>query len=468
MKQPKIAIIGGGITGLSTAFYLHQFKKDLNIPVEITLFESEKELGGKIKTLKKAGFSIEQGPDSFLARKEAAFRLIKAVGLEKELVRNETGKAYVLLEDSLHPIPEGAAMGIPTKMSPFVTTGLFSISGKMRAAFDLVLPRVSKKDQDQSLGSFFRYRLGDEVVENLIEPLLSGIYAGDIDQLSLKATFPQFYQVEQKYRSLILGMKKAMPQPKQRPGERKAGIFQTLKTGLSSLVEEIERQLPSTAVEKEKTVLEVKRVGEAYELGFENGENKIYDYVIITTPHQVARELLRSYDFIQALEEIPSTSVATVALAFPESAIKQPLEGTGFVVSRRAGYTITAVTWTHKKWPHTTPQGHVLLRGYVGRPSDQKIVEQTDDEILQAVLEDIHKIMKIEEEPSFSMVTRWKKSMPKYIVGHKERIDQLKERCRQACPGIFLAGGAYEGIGVPDCIEQGERVAEQIKDLLLR
>jgi len=460
--QPNIAIIGGGVTGLTALFYLDQYRKKSGIPINITLFESEKQLGGKMRTFKQDGFIIERGPDSFLARKEAASRLIKAVGLEHQLVRNETGQAYVLLDNKLYPIPEGAAMGVPTKISPFVTTGLFSLPGKIRAAYDLFLPRSSKKDQDQSLGSFFRYRLGDEVVENLIEPLLSGIYAGDIDQLSLMATFPQFYQVEQKYRSLILGMKKAMPQTKARPGERKPGIFQTLKTGLQSLTEEIEKKVPTSAIKKGKAVTNLVRNGNQYEVICQDGETQTFDYVVVTTPPQVTKNILDHYDFVQPLEEIPSTSVATVALAFPENAIKQELDGTGFVVSRRGDYTITAATWTHKKWPHTTPKGYALLRGYVGRPFAQKIVDQTDEVIVNTVLGDLQKIMKVEQAPLFYQITRWKKAMPQYIVGHKQRIEHLKEKCQEACPNLYIAGGAYEGIGVPDCIQQGEQVSDAI------
>lgn len=466
-KQPRVAIIGGGVTGLTTAFYLNKFKEESNTQFEFAIYESEDRLGGKMQTIKKDGFVIERGPDSYLARKEAALRLVQALGIKDQLVRNETGKAYVLLKNKLHPIPDGAAMGIPTKISPFITTGMFSWPGKIRASFDFFLPRSSSKDKDQSLGTFFRYRFGDEVVENLIEPLLSGIYAGDIDNLSLMSTFPQYYHVEQKYRCLIYGMKKAIPQPKLRPGVRKPGIFQTLNNGLESIAEAIEKQLPAEVIFKGKNVTEIIKVDEEYEISFADGSKERFDYVVITTPHQITNKILHRYDAVKPLAEIPSTSVATVALAFPENAIKEDLDGTGFVVSRNADYTITACTWTHKKWPHTTPEGYVLLRTYVGRANDSSIVYESDETIVNVVLNDLKKIMKFDDQQLlFSVVSRWKESMPQYTVGHKDRIDAVRNQLKAECPGITLTGATYEGIGVPDCIEQGENTVKELKAIL--
>lgn len=466
-KKPRVAIIGGGITGLTTAFYLNKFKEELTVPFEFALYESEERLGGKMQTIRKDGFLIELGPDSYLARKEAALRLIQALGVEKQSILNETGKAYVLLNRQLHPIPDGAAMGIPTKISPFITTGMFSLSGKIRASCDFFLPRSSGKDKDQSLGTFFRYRFGSEVVENLIEPLLSGIYAGDIDNLSLMSTFPQFYYVEQKYRCLTYGMKKAIPQPKRKPGIRKPGIFQTLDNGLETIIESIEKQLPAKIIFRNKEVAEIIKINEKYEVNFADGSKNLFDYIVVTTPHNVTGKILYRYDAVKPLAEIPSTSVATVALAFPESAIKEKLDGTGFVVSRNADYTITACTWTHKKWPHTTPNGYMLLRTYVGRAGDSNIVFESDETIVNIVLNDLKKIMKFDDQQLlFSVVSRWKEAMPQYTVGHKDRIGAIRNQLKVECPGVILTGATYDGIGIPDCIEQGENVAKRLKSVL--
>ena len=211
-QRKKVVIIGGGITGLSAAFYMQKEAREKGLALDVLLVEASNRLGGKIQTVRRDGFIIERGPDSFLIRKKSIGILAKDLGIEDELVKNATGQAYIFVNGKLHPIPAGSVMGIPTKLGPFLKTELFSLSGKLRAAGDLVMPRSSTTG-DQSLGSFFRRRLGGEVVENLIEPLLSGVYAGDIDHMSLKSTYPQFYEVEKKHRSLILGMKKTTPKP---------------------------------------------------------------------------------------------------------------------------------------------------------------------------------------------------------------------------------------------------------------
>jgi len=456
-----VVIIGGGITGLAAAYYLQKAAKEQHLPVTCKLVEATHRLGGKVQTVVRDGFVIERGPDSFLARKTSAFRLVKEVGLEREIVHNATGKSYILVNGKLHPIPGGAVMGIPTRIAPFVATGLFSPAGKLRAALDFVLPPV-KVDGDMPLGRFFRRRLGDEVVDNLIEPLLSGIYAGDIDEMSLMATFPQFFQLEQKYGSLVRGAKRTTPKEQK---ERK-GAFQTLKTGLQSLVEEVEKRLEPGSVVKGARVERIVRVGSAYQLRLSNGETWEADSVIVAVPHHVVPDMFADYPFFAPFRSVPLTSVATVALAFPEEAIRQDIDGTGFVVSRRSDYTLTACTWTHKKWPHTAPPGKALLRGYVGRPGDEEIVDQPDDEIVRVVLDDLSKVMKIDGRPEFAVISRWKRAMPQYTVGHRERLAHIKRQMGDALPGVFLAGSSYEGLGLPDCIDQGEKAVGDVLDYL--
>ncbi|WP_223700784.1 protoporphyrinogen oxidase [Sutcliffiella deserti] len=471
-EKKRVFIIGGGITGLSAAYYLLKEIKEKNLNMEVTLIEASNRLGGKIQTIKKDGYTIERGPDSFLERKTSAAKLAKDVGLESQLTNNATGQAYILLKGQLYPMPEGAVMGIPTKLSPFVTTGLFSPMGKMRAAADLILPASGNKD-DQSLGSFFRRRLGDEVVENLIEPLLSGIYAGDIDKLSLQATFPQFQQVEQKYRSLILGMKQTTPKKPADAPKLKKGMFLTLTGGLQSLVDAMEEQLVGVKVLKAVKVDHIEKYGDySYGISLSNGEIMTADNIIITTPHFATASMLQNFKAVAPLEKMKSTTVATVAMAFDKSAITEEIEGTGFVVSRNSDYTITACTWTHKKWLHTTPNGKVLLRCYVGRVGEEAIVEQSDEEIKQVVLDDLNKIMNISALPEFTIITRWKQAMPQYAVGHKKMLDDIKDRLTEEMPGVFLAGSSFEGVGIPDCIDQGvaavTKVIEQYNKQMIR
>ncbi|WP_335870132.1 protoporphyrinogen oxidase [Bacillus sp. 2205SS5-2] len=450
-SKQKVVIIGGGITGLTAAYYLQKEAKEKQIALDVVLVEASHKLGGKIQTVTKDGFVIERGPDSFLERKTSAAKLASEVGMEKDLVNNSTGQSYVMVNEQLHPMPGGSVMGIPTEIGPFVTTGLFSLMGKARAAGDFVLPR-SKVEGDQSLGSFFRRRLGNEIVENLIEPLLSGIYAGDIDQLSLMSTFPQFYHIERKHRSLVFGMKKGMPKGPKGP---KKGMFLTFKNGLQSFVNAIEEHLDEGSVLKGIRVENIQKHNDHYDLYLNDGNKLEANSIIVATPHQVLPTMFASYPIFDPLKQMPSTSVATVAMAFPKEAIGQDINGTGFVVSRNSDYTITACTWTHKKWPHSTPEGHVLLRCYVGRAGDEAIVDLSDAEIEQIVLDDLNKTMNITMKPSFTVVTRWKESMPQYTVGHKERMNSLKQQVAQELPGVFLAGSSFDGLGLPDCIDQG-------------
>jgi oxygen-dependent protoporphyrinogen oxidase len=458
-----VVIIGGGITGVTAAYYLQKAIKEQQLPLECKLIEATHRLGGKVQTVIRDGFVIERGPDSFLARKTSASRLAREVGLEDEIVHNATGKSYILVNGKLYPIPGGAVMGIPTQIGPFITTGLLSPLGKLRAALDFVLP-PTKVEGDLSLGQFFRRRFGDEVVDNLIEPLLSGIYAGDIDQMSLMATFPQFFQVEQKHGSLVLGTKRITPKAQK---ERK-GAFQTLKTGLQSLVDEVEKRLEPGSVIKGVRVEQVKRDGAEYRLRLSTGEEWKADSIIVATPHSTVPAMFADYPFFAPFRSVPATSVATVALAFSENAIEQDIDGTGFVVSRRNDYTITACTWTHKKWPHTAPPGKALLRCYVGRPGDEEIVEQSDDEIVRVVMDDLNKIMRINGRPEFFVISRWKRAMPQYTVGHKERLAKIKDQMAAELPGVFLAGCSYEGLGLPDCIDQGEKAVRAVLDYLQR
>ncbi|MFC8573775.1 protoporphyrinogen oxidase, partial [Heyndrickxia sporothermodurans] len=451
----KVVIIGGGITGLTSAFYLQNEIKQNNLPIEFKLVEASRRLGGKIKTVRKDGFVIETGPDSVLTKKESFSKLVDKLGLQHELIESETDKTYVISNDKLYLIPEGAVVGIPTQLSPFILSSLFSFSGKIRAAADLIIPRLKEK-KDVSIGQFFRRRFGDEVVENLIEPLLSGIYAGDIDQLSLKAIFPQYYEVEKRYRSLIIGTKR---------DKTYSNRFLTLKNGLESIVESMEEKLEENSIMKGIRVVNVeKSLGDqCYEVFLNNGEHLHADSVIIALPHYLLPNILPRYDFFEPLSKVPATSVATVAMAFSEEAIRKNFDGTGFVVARNSDYTINACTWSHKKWPHSTPDGKVLLRNYIGRAGDETVVDLSDAEIEQIVFDDLNKLVELSDEPDFTIVSRWKNAMPQYTIGHEERVKALKDNIVKNLPGVIIGGSSFEGISVPDCISQGESI---VKDVL--
>ncbi|WP_442599055.1 protoporphyrinogen oxidase [Neobacillus sp. D3-1R] len=462
MTKKTVVIIGGGITGLATAYYLRKEVKEQNLPIDVKLIEASNKLGGVIQTYKKDGFIIEKGPDSILARKKSALKLIEDLGLKDKVVSNTAGKSYILVKGKLHTMPEGSFMGIPTKVKPFAFSGLFSPMGKLRAAGDFILPK-GKVQGDQSLGAFFRRRLGDEVVENLIEPLLSGIYAGDIDQLSLMSLFPNFYHIEQKHRSLVIGLNRTMPSAPKKTNKQpsKKGMFISLTTGLEDIIIELEKRL-GESVTKGVAVERINQKENGYSLKLSNEQIVEADSVVLATNHLQAQRILSDYSFMDHFKNMPATSVANVAMAFPKSAIKQDIEGSGFVVSRNSDFRITACTWTHKKWPGTTPEDMALLRCYLGKPGDQEVVELTDEEIIDIALKDLNKTMNITGKPLFHVVTRWKKTMPQYTVGHKERIQAVKDGLSKELPGVFLAGSAFEGVGIPDCIDQGEAAVQKV------
>lgn len=463
-ERKKVVIIGGGITGLSAAYYMQKEARENGLPLDIFLIEASTQLGGKIQTIRRDGYVIERGPDSFLIRKKSVDQLASDLGLADELVRNATGQAYILLHGKMHAIPAGAVMGIPTEVMPFVTSGLFSLSGKLRAAGDLFLPR-SGIIGDQPLGAFFRRRFGTEVVENLIEPLLSGVYAGDIDHMSLESTFPQFYEVEKKHRSLILGMRKTAPKQlpqKNSHSSKRMGAFHTLRNGLESLVIALEQQLEDVTIIKGTRITKIHKQEERVVLTCNDQQQMDVDAVIFATSHMVVQQLFEPHGLLKELATIPTTSVATVALGFPKEAMKSTIDGTGFLVPRSSNHSITACTLVDRKWPTSTPDDKVLVRAFVGRVGEEAIVDLPDSEIEKIVLKDLQDILGLQGEPELCFITRWKDDRPQYRVGHKEKINRAKEELHEQFPTVHLAGASYNGVGLPDCIDQGVVAMEKV------
>ncbi len=460
-------MVGGGITGLSAAFYLQRQARERGIRLELTLIEAAHRLGGKIQTVRRDGFIVERGPDSFLARKAGMRDLVKGLGLENELVRSAAGQTYVLSGEELHPVPGGSILGVPRDFSPFLSSGLLSWSGKVRAAAELMLPKPAP-EADESVGAFFRRRFGGELVDNLIEPLLAGIYAGDIDRLSLESTFPQFRRLEQEHRSLLYGIRKSSmmtgPQPLN-PGE---GIYQTFRGGLDTVVRALEEALVSqgAAILKGVRAERCETERETMNLTLNDGSVLQSDGIILAVPHFMAKKLFKPHGFLEELDDMPFATVATVSVAFREEDVDQHLEGTGFVVSRNTDTAVTACTWTHRKWPHSAPEGHTLFRAYVGRRGNEMIVDISDSEISKAVLEDLRKTMDIRGEPEFVIVSRFPNAMPQYPVGHKDRVAEAKAELQRKFPGVELAGSSYGGIGLPDCAEQGKTAAAALLERL--
>lgn len=477
--RQKIVIVGGGITGLSTAFYVKRYLYEAGLTCDVQLLEKSGRLGGKIETLHRDGFVIEKGPDSFLARKLPIVDLSRELGLEDELTGTNPNpkmkKTYILHQGKLHRMPQGLVLGIPTEWSPFLKTGLISPAGKARAALDLLLPKRTDSS-DESLGHFLERRLGREVLENIAEPLLAGIYAGDTFKLSLSATFPQFRAVEQKKRSLILGMIASRKEGQALPGlpvAAKNSMFLTYKNGLSTLVERLTEQLADHVVMGHgvQSIWRKPDGGKGYLLELDgNGGMMEADSVVLTTPAPATGRLLAELELSEAehLTSLKYVSVANVIMAFNAKDITRPLDGTGFVIPRKEGTTITACTWTSSKWLHSAPEGKILLRCYVGRAGAEEWVNWSDAELLSKVMADLRRLHGIEAEPLFSEITRLPHSMPQYPVGHLDALSRLRERMAIELPGVYVAGAAFEGVGLPDCIRQGRDVAKQVVDQLRR
>ncbi|MGN7385929.1 protoporphyrinogen oxidase [Sporosarcina sp. SAFN-015] len=468
--QKHIVVLGGGITGLSAAYYARKLSEERNTPLTIHIIEKSGVLGGRIQTVKKDGFIIEKGPDSFLSRKLPIIELSRELGLENELVgTNPKARAnYIYLNKKLHPMPLGLVLGIPTKLTPFLKTGLISPMGKARAAMDIFMPRKTGSE-DESLGHFVERRLGKEVLEHITEPLLGGIYSGNARKISTKATFPHFLALERKYGSLIKGMlkgKQPSGESHQYPEIAKKSMFLTYRHGMQSLINRLIETMKDIHMLTDCSVESISATNRQYDVQLSTGESIRADGLIMAVPSSEAAKLLRNEPGTTWLHKINYVSVANIAIAYDASTIPYPLNGTGFVIPRKEGKDLTACTWTSSKWSHSAPKDKVLLRCYVGNEQAQDWVDLTDDQLLQKVQSDLKEIMGITAKPLFHEVTRAVKAMPQYPVNHVEELAAVRQALQRTMPGVFLCGAGYEGVGVPDCILQGKQVAGDVLDYL--
>lgn len=466
-QQPKIAVIGAGITGLAAAYY---FQKKLT-EANITIIEQQDRPGGKVQTIRQDGFVIERGPDSFLARKPKLIELVKELGLEHELVglNPNVGAATILHKGEFHPIPSGFVMGIPTKLKSLLKTQLISFPGKVRASLDLILPRGSISE-DESLGEFLERRLGKEVVTQIAEPLLSGIYAGDIYGLSAKATFPQFLTLQHKYRSLILGMIQSQnvtgkPKP-DLPQFLQNSTFLHLRNGLSTIIESLTEHLKQQQFLYRTEVVSIfpKEDGQ-FQLQLDNGREMTADAVIMAIPPFKAAQMLPKTPTINKLDQIKHVSVANVILGY-ERKPKARYKGTGFLIPRKEGRFITACTFTSDKWPHTAPEQAGLIRCYVGREGQTDWMNLHDEEMVKHVRNELEELIGLKDSPDFYKVTRWKQSMPQYSPGHHQIVASIRSHIKDKWPGIYLTGAGFGGVGLPDCVAQGKETAELVAEYL--
>ncbi len=464
----RVAIIGGGITGLSAAFYLQEQAKLHHYPLEIVLLEGSHRLGGKLQTLRKDGFIIERGPDSFIDRNHTVLDLATKLGIDHDLVQTANAKTYIAVNNKeLQPVPKNTILGIPTQIKPFMASNLVSWSGKVRATADWILP-PSRIDGDQSLGKFMRRRFGEEFVQNLIEPFLSGVFSGDIDELSLQATLPTLLQYEQETGSVMRGMRRELTSmdPRTFTEEHNAFSVQTFTNGMDIIVDALADAFNGQLM-KGVRVQSIKKSNDRICLALNNKSKLLVDGVVIATPHQAAQKLFSEQQLLQDLKNIPSNTVASVSMIFKDETLPE-FDGTDVYMSRNSDYSLTSVTNETMKFPHIAPKGYTLLNCYIGRTGDAAIVELSDSEIEKTVIEDLKQLSGVTEQPVETVVSRWKDSMPQYTIGHIDRIKHAKKELYEAFPTVRLAGNSYEGISLPKCIEQGMKNAEELLDELFK
>lgn len=458
----KLVVVGGGITGLAAAHRAVELARERQVPLELTLVEARERLGGTIVSERVDGFLVEGGPDSFLSEKPWALALCRRLGVEHRLVRTDDRfrKVFVWHGGRLHPLPDGFQLLAPTAMRPFVTSSLFSLPGKLRMALDLVLPRGHA--DDESLGAFVRRRLGAEALERVAQPLVAGIYTADPDELSLAATMPRFLEVERRDRSIILGLRRALARAPL-PGTSGArwSLFVTFADGMEELVTTLAARLPAGAAALKQRVSALERAGERWRVRTADGSVFDADRVILATEAHATARLTRYLDPALAtlLGEIPYSSAATVSLGYRRTDVPHPLDGFGFVVPRTQKKALLAGTFSSVKYPGRAPEGHVLIRGFLGGMLNAAMLEESDAALIGRARAELREALGITAEPVLTRLHRWPASMPQYRVGHLARVETI-ERAAASLPGLLLAGAAYRGVGMADCVHSGEAAAE--------
>ena len=464
MTDKKIVIIGGGISGLATAYSLEEIARKKGESISITLFEKNNRIGGNILTERTDGFLIEGGPDCFLSEKPWAIQLCERLGMGESLLRtnDEYRKTYILLNGHLHELPEGVILMIPTEIFPLLKSNLISLSGKIRMGMELFIPK-KESSADESLSQFVRRRLGQEALDKIAAPLVAGVHAEDPDTMSVKSRFPRFVQMEEEYGSLIKGMiakRREMRRAGSKGNKPKYTMFMTLKDGLSEMPATIVQNLKMTKILTNREVADVDK-RDIFKISFKNGEVLDADTVVFATPSYETASLLTGInDSISALlNKIPYASTATVSLAFKKESISNPMNGFGFLVPRQEKRRITGATWVSRKFSYRSPDDSVLIRCFIGGSHNEKLVFLNDKDMIEMVKGELRDIMGITSEPLLTRIYRWEKAMPQYTIGHEERLSILDKKLSEY-PGIFLTGSSYRGSGISECIKDGQLTAE--------
>lgn len=462
-SMKTVVVIGGGITGLSTMYYLEKLKKDYNIDLELILVEKNEYLGGKIHSVKEKDFIIEAGADSIVARNENVLPFVKELHLEEELVYNETGISYIYSNDMLHPIPADTVFGIPMSVESLFSSTLVSTKGKIIALKDFITKNKGFT-KDTSLAVFLESFLGKELVEKQISPVLSGVYSGKLNELTMASTLPYLLDYKNTYGSIMKGFEVNKKQF-QTAGNKK---FLSFKKGLSTIINRLEEKLTGTDIRKGVTTTNVKRVDDGYEVSFLNQETIKADYVVLAAPHDVAQTVLSSNELDDDFNKLKNSSLISIYLGFEIPDEQLPADGTGFIVSENSDLHCDACTWTSRKWKHTSDKQKLLVRMFYksSNPAYEKMKQKSKEELVQVALSDIEKSLGIQGKPQTVEVTDWKDLMPNYHLEHNHAVQSLNEKLSAAFPNMYLAGASYYGVGIGACIGNGKKTAEKIMNAL--
>ena len=439
-----IAIVGGGIAGLSAAYELSVRR------IPFRLFEASDRLGGLIRTERIGAFTVEVGADSMLVQKRAAIDLCIELGLESHLIPTSAPRtAFVLKDGRLHPLPSPAMLGIPATWKGLLGFDLLPPSARARLALEPLIPRRTDHDEE-SIGSFFARRFGQATVDLLAQPLLGGIYSGDVNALSLQELMPRLAQAENKGSVLRWVQRVASS------GDS-GGAFRSLSGGMGELVDAMRERLAADSVELNATV-------DAIEPGWKlrTGARQIAcSAVIVATPAHVAARLLAHVDpgSAELCARTAYVSTASVVLGFPRHAVKHPLKGTGFVVARasHAG-RMNACTWVSSKFSGRAPDDAVLIRAFFGGALDPQAMALSDDELIALAIGELTPVLSITESPELARAYRWRNNSAQYDVFHSRRMEQLRQRLDRL-PGLFVTGSGFKAVGVPDCVADGRATA---------
>ena len=473
----RIAIIGGGISGLAAAHRLIELSTTNRQPIHITLLEASSRLGGTIQTENRDGFLLERGPDSFISEKPEAVALSRRLGIDSRLIQTneQHRRSFIVRNGRLRAVPEGFQLLAPSRLWPFITSDIFSATGKLRMSMDLFLPRRAVNG-DQSLASFVRRRLGREALERMAQPMVGGIYTADPEVLSLRATLPRFLEIEREHRSLLLGMWRRGRSAKSETGVSGArySLFLSFDEGMEVLVDALHKRiaecrLPSANLVKSQILLKTRvesldqEKANCWLIRTTSGETLEVDAVCLTVPAYVAASLLsRTAPQISSqLSQIKFASTATINLSYRRADIDHKLDGFGFVVPFIEKRSLIACTFSSVKFSGRAPGDHVLVRAFVGGALQPEMLTLDEGEIVKRVEADLKDLLGITGKPLFSEVTLWNNSMPQYEVGHLDRVAEIENALEQL-PGLVLAGNSYRGAGIPDCIRSGEAAAQSL------